>query len=432
MTVTAQNVSRAETRTHQRVLWHAPHYVRSLAMAIPAVFLGFQISGWVFAIRALQEGRVDFRAQYTAGYLVRSGNAHRLYDYASQLLLQNDLISPRSVTMPFDHLAYEALFFVPFSFFRFKAAYFTFLAVNVAALTLSVMKIRRWTPTLNHIYAWLTPVMIIVFLPTAVALMQGQESVLLLLFVVTVFAFLGAGKDFLAGMVLSLGMFKFQIVLPIALLFLLWKNWQLIIGFSFSTIGLLAGSFALVGREATRDYFRLLTSMSVGLHSAADQVRLGVPPAAMPNLRGLVIGLLGNRIPSFWQQLAIAILSVLVITAAFWRGRRVSARHKLLIAILAASLVSYHSLIHDMAILLLPMLVLFDECIAAVPDGPSLQRNAATAAALLFTGPVLFCFVPGSFYIVGIATCALLYAVLRLDGRSQFSYSVSVTGVVSA
>jgi hypothetical protein len=432
MTVTAQKASRAETLTHQRVLWQAPHYVRSLAMAIPAAFLGFQISGWVFAMKALQEGRVDFRAQYTAGYLVRSGNAHRLYDYAFQLLLQNDLISPRNVTMPFDHLAYEALFFVPFSFFRFKAAYFTFLAVNVGALMLSILKVRRWTPTLNHIYGWLTPVMVIAFLPTGVALMQGQESVLLLLFVVIVFAFLESGKDFLAGMVLSLGMFKFQIALPIALLFLLWGKWRLIVGFSFSTIGLLTGSFALVGGEATRAYLRLLTSMSVGLHSAADQGRLGVPPAAMPNLRGLVIGLLGIKIPGFWQQLAIAILSVLVITAAFWRGRHVSARHQLLIAILAASLVSYHSLIHDMAILMLPVLVLFDECIAAVPDGPSVQRNVATAAALLFTAPVLFCFLPTSFYIAGIATCALLYAVLRWDGRSQFSYSVSVAGVVSA
>jgi hypothetical protein len=432
MTVNAQQASRVETQTHQRALWQPPHYVRSLAMAIPAVFLGFQISGWVFAVRALQEGRVDFRAQYTAGYLVRSGNVHRLYDYGFQLLLQNDLVSPRSVTMPFDHLAYEALFFVPFSFFRFKTAYLAFMAVNVAAVMLSILRVRRWTPSLNHIYAWLTPVMIIVFLPTAVALMQGQESVLLLLCLIIVFAFLGSGRDFLAGLVLSLGMFKFQIVLPIALLFLLWGKWRLIIGFSFSTIGLLAGSFALVGREATRAYLRLLTSMSVGLHSAADQGRLGVPPAAMPNLRGLVIGLLGNKIPSYWQQLAIAILSALVITAAFWRGRHVSARHKLLIGILAASLVSYHSLIHDMAILLLPLLVLFDECIAAVPDGPSVQRNVAAAAALLFTAPVLFCFVPTSFYITGIATCALLYAVLRWDGRSQFSYSVSVAGIVSA
>jgi hypothetical protein len=152
----------------------------------------------------------------------------------------------------------------------------------------------------------------------------------------------------------------------------------------------------------------------------------------MPNLRGLVIGLLGNKIPGFWQQLAIAALSVLVITGAFWRGRHVSAGRMLLIAMLAASLVSYHSLVHDMTILLLPLLVFFDECIAGVPDGPPIQRNVATAAALLFTAPVLFCFAPTSFYIAGVATCALLYAVLRWEGRSQVSYSVSVAGVASA
>src|SRR6266849_10475359 len=104
--------------------WDPPHYVKSLSLAIPAVLLGFRISGWVFAILALQQGRTDFRSQYTAGYMLRSGNAHRIYDYGAQLFFQNQLITARDLALPFDHLSYEALLFVPFSYIPFKAAYF--------------------------------------------------------------------------------------------------------------------------------------------------------------------------------------------------------------------------------------------------------------------------------------------------------------------
>jgi len=377
---------------------------------------------------ALQQGRVDFRALYTGGYIVRSGNAHLLYDYSSQLSFENSLVSPRSVTIPFDHLPYEALFFAPFSFLQFKTAYFAFLFVNLVVLALSILSIRRWTPTLNCIYSWLTPVIMAVFLPTAVALMQGQDSVLLLACLTAVFAALESGGDLTAGAVLSLGMFKFQIVLPIALLFLLWKRWRFIMGFSASTIALLVASFALTGKQAARAYFGLLMSMSVGLHSAADQVRLGVSPSAMPNLRGLVIGLLGHKAPSPWEQGVIVLLSVAVMVAAYLRGLHWPVRGKLLVAIVAATLVSYHSLFHDMAILLLPMLVLLNECIAAIPAGPPAQRNVAASAALLFISPVLFCFAPGSFFIEGLATCSFFYALLGWNRRSPVPSSVLAAG----
>jgi hypothetical protein len=162
-------------------------------------------------------------------------------------------------------------------------------------------------------------------------------------------------------------------------------------------------------------------SMSVGLHSAADQAKLGIPPTAMPNLRGLVIGSLGDMVPRSWEQLLVLGLSALVIVAAYLRGRRSPVPLQLLIAIMAAALVSYHSLIHDMTILLLPLLVLFNLCVTAIPDGPAARRNVAAAAALLFTAPVLFCFAPASFFIAGLATCALFYTGLRWNELSQFS-----------
>src|SRR5260370_14278063 len=240
-----------------RVLgWDPPHYVKSLALAIPAVFLGFQISGWVFAMLALQQGRTDFRTQYTTGYMMRSGNAHRVYDYGAQLFFQNQLVGARDVALPFDHLPYEALFFVPFSYLSFKAAYFAMLVFNLVVLALSVRLMRRWTSTLYGIYPLLSSVMAIAFLPTALALMQGQDSILLLFCLAAAFLALEGGREFLAGVCLSLGLFKLQILPPIPLFFLLWKRWPFSVVFFLSAAALVRRCFPVIVPGAASPMFQ--------------------------------------------------------------------------------------------------------------------------------------------------------------------------------
>ena len=412
MTIDQQQPS-LRTRAQPVQAWEPRHYVRSLSLAIPAVLLGFQISGWVFAILAVQQGRTDFRSQYTAGYMLRSGNAQRIYDYGAQLFFQNQLITARDLALPFDHLPYEALLFVPFSYLSFKAAYLAMVAFNLAVLALSVRLMRRWTRTLDSVYPWESPVMAVTFLPTALALMQGQDSILLLLCLTGAFLALERGREFLAGILVSLGLFKFQIVLPIAFLFFLWRRWRFAAGFWLSAAGLIAASIAIIGWEAAKSYFHLLLSMSVGLSSSVDQARLGTPPVIMPNLRGLVFGLLNNRVPMTWIQAVIIVLSAICLVATLIWGSKARSGNSLLVAILAGAAVSYHFHLHDMTILLLPILVWLDQCIRAVPDGEVHQRRVALWAALLFSSPVTFCFAPGHFYLTALVICGFLFVVLQ-------------------
>lgn len=407
--------------------WEPPHYVKSLSLAIPAVLLGFQISGWVFAILAVQQGRTDFRSQYTAGYMMRTRNAHRIYDYGAQLFFQNQLVVARDLALPFDHLSYEALLFVPFSYMPFKAAYFAMVAFNLALLALSVRLMRRWTTSLDGVYQWQSTVMAFTFLPTALALMQGQDSILLLSCLTGAFLALEGGREFVAGVLVSLGLFKFQIVLPIALLFFLWRRWRFAAGFSLSAAGLVASSVALIGLDAAKSYFRLLFSMSVGLSSSVDQSRLGTPPAIMPNLRGLVFGLLNNRVPMAWIQAMILVLSAICLVATFIGGSKARKGNSLLIAMLAGTAVSYHFHLHDMTILLLPILVWLDQCIRAVPHGDSHERRVALWAALLFTFPVIFCFSPSHFYLTVLVILGLLFVVLWWK-QSEVNIGTGVRG----
>src|SRR4051812_23472750 len=83
-----------ESAKPQNLSAGAPYYVKAVAMALPAMMLGWQISGWIFFLPSAIQGRADFRQLYTAGYMVRTGHATELYDYAAQMRFQDTLASP--------------------------------------------------------------------------------------------------------------------------------------------------------------------------------------------------------------------------------------------------------------------------------------------------------------------------------------------------
>ena len=60
--------------------------------------------------------RFDFRTQYTAGYMVRTGHAQELFNYEITREMQNEKVSQSDKALPFIHLAYEAILYVPSRF----------------------------------------------------------------------------------------------------------------------------------------------------------------------------------------------------------------------------------------------------------------------------------------------------------------------------
>src|SRR5258708_21749620 len=200
------------------------YWVKALGMGLPAVMLGLQISGWILFLRGGMQGDCDFRHLYAAGYMVRTGHRGELYDYGVEQRFQNRLVSPEAIALPFNHLAYEALLFVPYSYLSYRGGYFLFLATNVAVLAWAIRLMAPWTRNLRILILWLPTALFFTFLPIAAAFMQGQDSIILLLLFSGAFALLCLGRTAPAGFLVGLGLFKFQIVLPFALLFLLWRR----------------------------------------------------------------------------------------------------------------------------------------------------------------------------------------------------------------
>src|SRR5579864_7936217 len=194
-----------------------PHYVKSLAMTIPAVLVGLQISAWIgFVLSPGRQERADFRAYYYAGEMLRAGKVQQLYG----------AYDSANVTSAFIHPAYEALVFFPFSFLSMRLAHALWIVLNCGVIYCIYRVLRSDLAQLRALLAWLPFAILVSYLPINEALMQGQDSLLLALLVSLAFERLDHERLFSAGMLLGLGTFRFQFLAVLILLFLLWKGWR--------------------------------------------------------------------------------------------------------------------------------------------------------------------------------------------------------------
>src|SRR6185437_15949690 len=144
---------------------------------------------------------------------------------------QDVLVGSNDRALPFIRPAYQALLFVPFSLLPYRTSYLAFLAVNLVLLAIAFWILRPHMSHLMRVWRFLPVFLFLVFYPISLAIMQGQDSILLLLLLAAALAALEGGQELRAGVLVGLGLFKMQVVIPIALLFLLWRRWRLFAGF---------------------------------------------------------------------------------------------------------------------------------------------------------------------------------------------------------
>jgi len=248
------------------------------------------------------------------------------------------------------------------------------------------------------------------FFPVAVDLLLGQDAILLALIFVLAFTALLRGAEFRCGILLALGLFKFHLVLPIVLVFLLKRKGRICAGVLSAALVLLLISLFLVGWIGLVHYPKYLWSLNEMQHVGV------VTPQAMPNFRGLAGALLGGRgaqsqfAPLF---LAIAILGA-IFTAHVWFSngrddpRLTSAGFSLCLVV--AILTSYYAYSYDMTLLIIPLWVLGGTFLnrRAVPRWPR-SLFLAGMGLLLFTPLLWFLVLRSSqFYWVALLILLLL------------------------
>ena len=347
-----------------------------LALGI-AVLLSYYAVILLQQRQSLFAGASDFSSFYAAGRLVDSGAASLVYDRAAQRQMQSQLfptLASRQGPLPFIHAPFELLIFAPLALLSYSHAVIAWYTCNLVLLISVPLVLRKQLPVVrsNVFYALLA---LIFFLPANIALLQGQDSILLLLLFALAFVQLSSGRDARAGCVLALATFKPQLVLPILLLMAIARKWKLLIAFFETGLVLLGISIALVGWRAVVTFPRFLMQFNRLPAGVA-----GAYPETMPNLRGLLDGALGSTISPAAMQFALVGFSVfllLLVTVACLSdngtlipsepvlrnaGRRpysgcssgISDINFALLMV-ATLLVAYHLNMHDLALFLLPI-----------------------------------------------------------------------------
>ncbi len=283
--------------------------------------------------------KADFRALFYSGVTVRLGEAHRLYDDDFEQSVQNHFVSARTGLLPFLYLPFAALFFVPLSYSSYGTAFSIFTGLNVALAGFAAFLLGR-IARLPRRSTWLACAFTAGFTPIGFTLMQGQVSLLLLVALCGCQLAFEKKRAFTAGLCLAFVLVKFQIALPIALLFLLWRQWQVIAAFTAGALALVATSIAMVGATGCLNYARSI--VGVGQSSAAGL------PNRMSNIYSFFC-LIGHN--DRYGTILTAIVSGALL---LYVGTR---KLSLPLAIVAALLVSYHLYSHDLTLLLLPLAV---------------------------------------------------------------------------
>jgi hypothetical protein len=358
------------------------HYLaKTLLMAIPAISIGIQVSTWIFAISEYKN-RVDFFAYYEAGYFLRTGQVSRFYHQ----------IQPPS--FGFIHPAYEALLFVPLSLLGPRAAYVTCIVLESVVLYLILRVLRSDLSYLRSFSPIMPWALALAFFPISYTIAQGQDSLLLALLVALAFVQIRSGREFYAGILLGFGFFRFQILIPMAIVFLCWKLWKILAGMFTSAACALCVSLVITGISGQMQYLKLLRLLAEPANQNVQQ---------MTNLRSF-LAVIGVTSPQM-----VLVISAFVLMLIALVGRKSAPACSFLFAVVSSGLLSYHLFLHDFTVLLLPLLIVvnllvkhahyFGLSLAAViiilPEA-AMMIGSANALWVCFLVPLLILFILGS------------------------------------
>jgi hypothetical protein len=142
-------------------------------------------------------------------------------------------------------------------------------------------------------------------------------------------------------------------------------------------------SMAIVGKEGMAVYPRYVVHLE---HTLA---RGAIVPSDMPNLRG-AIELLFRGAPQ--TRIAVLLISLGVFMITAWECRKNGAQKlfdlKFSLAVIATVLVSYHAMVYDLSVLMVPVFLLANELLGKAEFRVYPRVLITTAVAIFFFVPL--------------------------------------------
>ncbi len=319
----------------------------------------------------------DFLHFYTLGSLALRGRGDLLYDMRAQAELAREFVAqaPNSVYVPL----YEpqlSLLFAPFARLPYGWALAAWLGLNALIYAFCCHTVWKSCPTLQT-YRWTVLILAIAFPGFFHLLAWGQTSGLALLCFTLAYLALRSDRTLLAGLAMGSLIFKPQLGLAAAVVFVFVRQWKLVAGAAMAASLQLAASWMHYSTEVMRAYLHALMHVREVL------------PLLEPRLYQT------HSLRSFWSLLlpwprvafglyVVSALGILVMVVRVWqREPSLSVRFSALL--FATVLVSPHLTVYDLVILAPAFLLLGDWALAHRE-----QRFALWIEQLLYLGYPLF------------------------------------------
>lgn len=365
--------------------------LRSRQKTLLWVFVAAMIATHVFFLWRVRDriarGDPDFTVFYTAAKMLREGVGAQLYDSRAQLAVQAEFVRNSDIRrgpLPYIHPPFEALFFVPLTFLPYPVAFAAWNLINLAMLFGVAVLLKKSLLSLQRIPVWQMVLLCLAFFPVFANFHQGQDAILLLLVVALSFRALDRDADFLAACWLGFGLFKYHLILPLAVILALWRGRRFIFGFASVSAAVLLISLGIVGWKGALQY------PTYAWHVVSQPAFGGIPPGQLPSLCGLLAGWpFAQRISSA-MHVVVAAGSVALLTMV--AVLRKQAQHGVMFqlcfasAIIAALLVGYSTNSYDLSLLVVPVAVITNRRLENPPEGKAILAPALP----LFVSPFWF------------------------------------------
>jgi hypothetical protein len=305
------------------------------------------------------KGNADFLAHYTAAQIIAAGKTSLLYDLPTQEFYQGEVLKSlhssvrfEGGVLPFVYPPIVALLCVPLSHMPFLRAFVVWNCFAVLLLLLSLLVLIR----MHHLYlivSWPAIVLSVVgFVPFFIAVAQGQNTFIALLFLILAIDLINRSRDLPAGIFLSLVAFKLQLLPLFLAIGILKKRWRMLFGSALGVASMIALSLVVFGMDCCLGYTRLLLAMPSFVYKYG---RI--------SFRGQVYGLLFDCCPRTSTYLSLAGIAGLVAVALWawkgpWQVRSNNFELKMSMTIIVALLISPINF-HDLSFLIFPIFSIF-------------------------------------------------------------------------
>ncbi|MEK7753647.1 MAG: glycosyltransferase family 87 protein [Acidobacteriota bacterium] len=218
----------------------------------------------------------DFLSFYTGGLLARQGRFADIYDYAAHVQIGTRLAPNNAVFQPYIRTPFYAALVSPLTLASFNNAFRCWVALQVAVLLACWAWLARRFGSRAIVWAS-------VFLPPAVGLVNGQDCILVLGLVILGFVLWNRNREFAAGAVWGLTVFKFHLLFLLPILLIARRKWRAVAGYGAVVAALAGTSLARVGFDGLRSYSQLLNSVEA-MGSVADSRWMMVNVEALATL----------------------------------------------------------------------------------------------------------------------------------------------------